>query len=604
MIHDLDRCIERLLRDRVPLRDAAVTFDAPSDAFVGRLSRAALTVNLFLYEIHENHELRGATPPNGRIGGFARRVDQQDAHFDVCYAITTWSPADPPDVLAEHALLGAILSTLQAHPVLPAHFLVGALADQPIPPPLFVAQPGDRPQSVDFWSALRQPPRPALHLVATVAVPPARIAAHSEPPRVASRTITLGSIEPSALVVQIDPPLVADRPTGSPVALLHVAQAAATALSADCFGSATVGRVGLRQAPRPGDWLLLDGAQAELVRLSAVRAIAEHVFEITLSHPVTLAHDPATGSVAVRAVAAPSSDPDPIIAATTSSVEAGASILAVDDAGGIASGDVLLLQDAEFTEMVRVVSVDTSASSPRINTERPLRSAHPAGVNVYRRLVEQGNTGADLLSPLGLRVDRLPVSSAAALTPGLAILGIGANEELIELAAPAGPNAFALMRPIRGNHVDGTPIRSASADPTQGRLTSAAGCGASILETALDAPVHSGDLLLVGSPADAIIARALTTRPSLTTLATHSRNTVGGLVTDGAAGGMPLSHALVTLSELSVTAKTDTLGRFRFENLPAGRYTLRVIAPGRAPLTQTISVPTANAGELLLALAP
>ena len=39
MIHDVDRMLERFLRDRVPLRAENVAFDTPSDTFQARLSR-------------------------------------------------------------------------------------------------------------------------------------------------------------------------------------------------------------------------------------------------------------------------------------------------------------------------------------------------------------------------------------------------------------------------------------------------------------------------------------------------------------------------------------------------------------------------------------
>src|SRR5262249_1320248 len=118
MIHDVDRSLERLLRDRVPLRDERVSFDAPDEGFRGRLELTALTVNLFLYDLRENHELRTPDWTVERLADGRAVKRPPRARLDLCYLITAWSPATPPDVLAEHALLGRVLRTLLLYPAL------------------------------------------------------------------------------------------------------------------------------------------------------------------------------------------------------------------------------------------------------------------------------------------------------------------------------------------------------------------------------------------------------------------------------------------------------------------------------------------------------
>ena len=56
-----------------------------------------------------------------------------------------------------------------------------------------------------------------------------------------------------------------------------------------------------------------------------------------------------------------------------------------------------------------------------------------------------------------------------------------------------------------------------------------------------------------------------------------------GIVTSQA-DGKPIRNAAVTIVELSITAKTNTLGEYVIKPATAGSYTIRVIAEGFTPV--------------------
>src|SRR2546423_1818719 len=114
MFRSVDQTLERLLRDRVPLRTEGISFDTPSESYEKRLP-APRTLNLYLYDPRENHDLR---MPDWSIerqpnGSFIKQ--RPPARIDLCYMITVWSTPSSDGttaVLDEHDLLGRVLATL------------------------------------------------------------------------------------------------------------------------------------------------------------------------------------------------------------------------------------------------------------------------------------------------------------------------------------------------------------------------------------------------------------------------------------------------------------------------------------------------------------
>ena len=68
-----------------------------------------------------------------------------------------------------------------------------------------------------------------------------------------------------------------------------------------------------------------------------------------------------------------------------------------------------------------------------------------------------------------------------------------------------------------------------------------------------------------------------------------SADIITGKVTD-ASGEAPLQGALVTIEELGRTVSSDRFGAYRFNNIPAGDYTLSVSYVGADTVTADVSL--------------
>jgi hypothetical protein len=175
VFNDLDNTLIRLLNDapqgELPgLHNADVSFETPDSNF----APAQNTINLFLYEVKENRELRDPTPVVERVGTeFVRH--SAPLRVDCSYIATTWGTgaAGAARVAVEHQLLGQALIWLSRFPTIPAQYLQGVLTSSLrfYPLPTMVAQADPNQAAGDFWTAMRIAPRPAFYLVVTTELP-------------------------------------------------------------------------------------------------------------------------------------------------------------------------------------------------------------------------------------------------------------------------------------------------------------------------------------------------------------------------------------------------------------------------------------------------
>ncbi len=167
MFQDLDATLARVLTDpAAPTAAAEVSFLTPDKTF----APASPTVNLFLYDVKENRDLRDNTPILERVGTtYVRKAPP--IRIDCSYIVTTWSNrSGPARVDEEHRLLGAALVWLSRFPTVPAIYAQGSLVGQRYIPPILVAQLDPNKNAGEFWDALAIPPRPAFYLTVTVAM--------------------------------------------------------------------------------------------------------------------------------------------------------------------------------------------------------------------------------------------------------------------------------------------------------------------------------------------------------------------------------------------------------------------------------------------------
>ena len=177
MFQDLDGTLEKLIRQAAtpefdPLRAAEVSFAMPDKEF--KPVNENPTVNLYLYETHENRELRDPVPIV-RLRGQEFVRSRPPLRVDCRYLLTAWAKDDGDKVKTEHQLLGQSLRWLSRFPLIPAELdnqaiLVGGLKDPAFPHPTMTAQMDDGKRLGEFWSALGIPPRPCFIVVVTLAM--------------------------------------------------------------------------------------------------------------------------------------------------------------------------------------------------------------------------------------------------------------------------------------------------------------------------------------------------------------------------------------------------------------------------------------------------
>jgi hypothetical protein len=164
MFADLDESIRQLLIQRGHLNSGEIdiAFDMPTRDWASRLSKP--TLNVYLFDVRENLELRNPAPWSVRPGPDNTAIKSRpDVRLDVTYRITAFANA----VEDEHRLLSRALVVLYQHPMLPGEVLQGDVAGQQIPgypalPSAFVQSPSD------YWGALDQDIKPSIDYRLTV----------------------------------------------------------------------------------------------------------------------------------------------------------------------------------------------------------------------------------------------------------------------------------------------------------------------------------------------------------------------------------------------------------------------------------------------------
>jgi Pvc16 N-terminal domain/Carboxypeptidase regulatory-like domain len=169
MINDLSLTLRAILDDPgltatfPELAAAQIVFDRPAETF----SPTQTTVDLFLYDIRENLELRDNEPTIERRNGqvITRRPPLRVA---CSYLVTAWPVGGGELPLQEHLLLSQVLQVLSSYPTIPTRFLQGSLVGQEPPLPMVVLHPDALKNISEFWTSLGNKLRPSLTLTATI----------------------------------------------------------------------------------------------------------------------------------------------------------------------------------------------------------------------------------------------------------------------------------------------------------------------------------------------------------------------------------------------------------------------------------------------------
>jgi hypothetical protein len=165
MIPDLDETLRQILVKKGGLKSAEVdiSFDTPDREWSASLSKP--TVNLYLYDVRENHTLRGTEwfVEKDKNGKATKRLNSR--RIDLSYLVTVWTN----NMGDQHRLLWQVMLTLFQCATIPQEMLIGLLADNKYDVTTTTAQPdGLFNNPADFWSALDNEIKPSFSFVATL----------------------------------------------------------------------------------------------------------------------------------------------------------------------------------------------------------------------------------------------------------------------------------------------------------------------------------------------------------------------------------------------------------------------------------------------------
>jgi hypothetical protein len=172
MLNNLDQSLKTLLEQELPpdlVGQVTISFESP-DAQAGQDANA---INLFLYDVRENWELRSN---EWRLEQNNGRVTQQPppARVDCSYLITAWSKIPEGrqgKADQEHLFLGEVMKVLLRHRQLPAGVLQGDLVGQEPPVRAKPLQASQLQSLGEFWQAMGSKPKAMLNYTVTIGVP-------------------------------------------------------------------------------------------------------------------------------------------------------------------------------------------------------------------------------------------------------------------------------------------------------------------------------------------------------------------------------------------------------------------------------------------------
>ena len=172
MIQDLDKTLKELLRYGLPSELAEqvhISFATPDTSFP--LSSPKLpAINLFLYNIQENRELRNNEWLIERKGATITK-QRPPVRVDCSYLITVWPSENvryPTE--QEHQILGEVMRVLLRYRKLPAEILQGDLKGQEPPLRGKILQSSQLQSLGEIWQAMGGKPRAILHYTVTISV--------------------------------------------------------------------------------------------------------------------------------------------------------------------------------------------------------------------------------------------------------------------------------------------------------------------------------------------------------------------------------------------------------------------------------------------------
>ncbi|MEM7124742.1 MAG: DUF4255 domain-containing protein [Chloroflexota bacterium] len=172
MFHDLNNSIEKLVTNDLNRPDVHIRFVTPDKIAKIATSIEKPSVNFFLYDVRENHDLsidvwRQERLPNGVV-----QRHQPPVQIECAYLVSVWVPNDDEDTGAsdEYRLLGEVMKILMRYRILPYAVLQGELKDKTPPVRAQTIQPGGLQSLSEFWQTIGNKPKASLNYTVRLSV--------------------------------------------------------------------------------------------------------------------------------------------------------------------------------------------------------------------------------------------------------------------------------------------------------------------------------------------------------------------------------------------------------------------------------------------------
>lgn len=171
MFQDLDATLAALLTDKLEVKNVAISFATPDEQSLHAADVTPPAINLFLYDVRENYDLRTNQWEQVRADNGLIMRKQAPTRVDCSYLITAWpSPDAPKPTQDEHLLLGQVMKVLLRYRAIPPGYLKGELIGQDPPLRAKIIADNQLHSLGEFWQALGGKPKATLHYTVTLSV--------------------------------------------------------------------------------------------------------------------------------------------------------------------------------------------------------------------------------------------------------------------------------------------------------------------------------------------------------------------------------------------------------------------------------------------------
>jgi Pvc16 N-terminal domain len=177
MIRDLSLTLKAILSPQAglaafpaELASANIVFDRPTAQF----TPAETSINLFLYDIRENLDLRSNEAIVMKQDDDDKATIQTPPVRLACsYLVTAWPKATGEELfLQEHRLLSQVFNVLSSYETIPPTLLQNSLKGQDPPVPIVTSHIDNLKTTGEFWTALGNQLRPSISVTMTISQPP------------------------------------------------------------------------------------------------------------------------------------------------------------------------------------------------------------------------------------------------------------------------------------------------------------------------------------------------------------------------------------------------------------------------------------------------